>query len=66
MKSTTVLSTKCRYLRFILIDETSIVSAEILGTLEAVVRRVVRARSTYKCRQDGSIRVFGGINFIFL
>jgi len=60
-KSTTTLSTKCQCLRFILLDEISMVSAELLGTLEAVVRRVVRVRSGYKRRAaDGEDRVFGG------
>ena len=60
-KSTTTLSTKCQCLRFILVDEISMVSAQLLGTLEAVVRRVVRNRSGYKRRAaDGNIRVFGG------
>ena len=59
------LSTKCQCLRFILIDEISMVSAELLAALEHVVASVVRLRSTYKRRADGSDRIFGGINVLF-
>ena len=59
------LSMKCQCLRFILIDEISMVSAELLGALEKVVARAVRKRGGYKLRVDGSMRLFGGINLIF-
>ena len=60
------LSIKCQCLRFILIDEISMVSAELLAALENVVRQVVRLRSTYKKRPNGAERVFGGVNVLFL
>ena len=59
------LSIKCQCLRFILIDEISMVSAELLGALEKVVGKAVRKRGGYKVRVDGSIRLFGGINLVF-
>jgi len=40
------------------------VSAELLGTLESVVRQAVRVHGTYKKRPDGSTRAFGGVNLI--
>ena len=58
------LSIKCQVSRFVLIDEVSMVSAELLAALEAVVRKVVRVRCGYKRRQDGSDRPFGGINVL--
>ena len=58
------LSIKCQVLRFLLIDQVSMVSAELLAPLEAVVRKVVRVRSGYKRRLDGSDRPFGGINVL--
>ena len=57
-------SIKCQALRVIIIDEISMVSAELLGTLESVVRQAVRVHGTYKKRPDGSTRAFGGVNLI--
>ena len=53
-KDTAKMSTRCQCLRFILIDEISMVSCELLTTLESIVTRVVRIRSGYKRRADGS------------
>ena len=53
------LSTKCQSLRVMIIDELSMVSAELFGALEYVVRKVVRSRHTYKKRSDDSDRPFG-------
>ena len=58
------LSIKCQVLRFLLIDELSMVSAQLLRALEAVVRKVMRVRSGYKRRLDGSDRAFGGVNVL--
>ena len=56
---------RCQCLRFIIIDEISMVSAELLAQLDLILRKVVRARSGYRRRcSDGSIRAFGGINVI--
>ena len=59
------LAIRCQCLRFILIDEISMVSAELLAALESVVRDVVRLRGTYKVRSDGGHRLFGGVNVLF-
>ena len=65
-KSANDLSTKCQCLRFIVIDEISTVSGELLAALERVVQKVVRVRGTYKRRTDGTMRAFGGINLVML
>ena len=57
-------STKCQALRVLLIDELSMVSAELFGALEYVVKKAIRTRNTYKKRPDGSKRPFGGLNVL--
>ena len=59
------LSSRCQCLRFILIDEISMVSAQLIGQLEILVDKVVRKRNRYKHRPDATSRPFGGINVIF-
>ena len=49
-------------LRWILIDEISMVSAELLAELQYLVNQAVRIPNTYKKRQDKTFRPFGGIN----
>ena len=58
------LSMKCQALRVIIIDEVSMLWAELLGTLDKVVSDAVRVRNTYKKRSDGSTRAFGGVNVV--
>ena len=58
------LSIKCQALRVIIIDEVSMVSAELLGALQYVVTKAVRLRGTYKKRRNGSIRAFAGVNLV--
>ena len=65
-KNTAKLSTLCQSLRFIFIDEVSMVSAKLFAQLSRIVQKVVRVRSGYKRRPDGSERPFGGINVILL
>ena len=58
-RDATALSTKCQCLRFIIIDEISMVSAELLAALERVVQKVVRSQGGYKKRKNpfrGEIR----------
>ena len=55
-------SAKCQRLRFILVDEISMISAQLLAQLEILVARVIRRRSPYKVRVDGTHRPFGGVN----
>lgn len=57
-----VLFTRCQNMRWILIDEISMVSAELLSELQRRVCQAVRPMGTYKKRHDKSIRPFGGIN----
>ena len=42
------------------------VSAELLAQLEHVVQKVVNSRTLWKLRADGTKRVFGGINVLFV
>ena len=59
------LSTKCQCMRFILVDEISMVSAQLFGQLELTVSKVVRRRNLFKRRpDDGTSRPFGGMNVI--
>lgn len=58
-------STKCQCLRFILLDEISMVSAQLFGQLELIVAKVIRKRSLFKRRpDDGTSRPFGGVNVL--
>ncbi len=59
------LSTKRQSLRFLLIDEVSMVAAQLMGQLESAISKVTRQRNGYKSRQDGSVRPFGGLNACF-
>ena len=56
------LFTRCQNIRWILIDEISMVSAELLSELQRRVRQAVRDTGTYKKRRNKTIRPFGGIN----
>ena len=57
-------SIKCQALRVIIIDELSMISAELLGALAYVTKKAVRAAGSYKKRKDGSTRAFGGVNLV--
>ena len=59
-------STRCQCIRFIIIDEISMVSAELLAALEQSVRKVVRQTRIFRINEKGEVRAFGGINVIFL
>ena len=58
------LSTKCQSLRWIIIDEISMVSAQLLGQLEVAVARVVRRKNPHRLDTSGHPRPFGGINVL--
>jgi hypothetical protein len=60
------MSSQCQNLQFIIIDEISMVSAQLLAQLEVIVGRAFRKKSGYKLRPDGSERVWGGINLMLL
>ena len=57
-------SIKCQALHAILIDEVSMLPAELLGALEHVVTGAVQLHGTYKRRPCGSIRAVGGMNVV--
>ena len=57
-------SIKCQALQVIIIDEVSMISAELLGALEYIVSASIRHYGTYKKRSDGKKRVFGGVNVV--
>ena len=61
-RDTRMLYHRCLSMRWILIDEISMVSAELLAELQHLVQQAVRNPGTYKVRSDKSKRVFGGIN----
>jgi len=61
-RDTSLLFHRCINLRWLLIDEISMVSAELLAELQYVVNQAVRIPNTYKKRQDKTFRPFGGIN----
>lgn len=61
-RDTRMLYHRCLNMRWILIDEISMVSAELLSELQYLVQQAVRNPGTYKVRSDKSKRVFGGIN----
>ena len=58
------LSARCQCLRFILIDEISMIGAQLFGLLELVIRKVIRKKSVYKIRPNGTERPFGGVNIL--
>ena len=49
-------------MHIIIIDEISMVSAQLLGRLELVISKVARRRGLYKLRKDGTSRPVGGVN----
>ena len=51
------MSLKCQAAHVMITkDEISMISAKLLGTLDNVIKQTVRARGTYKKRQDQPIR----------
>jgi len=58
------LFTRCQNLRWILLDEPSMVSAELLAELERRTTQASRGTGTYKQRPDKSVRPFGGFNVL--
>ena len=55
---------RCQNLRWILLDEISMVSAELFAELERRVSQAARPAGTYKLRPDKSKRPFGGFNIL--
>ena len=65
-RDTSLLFHRCMNLRWLLIDEISMVSAELLAELEYLVTQAMRSQNTYKKRRDKSVRPFGGVNTLLL
>jgi len=63
-KDINVVFLRCQSLRWILIDEISMVSAELLFELQWRVSEAARPIGTYKFRPDKSPRPFGGFNIL--
>ena len=57
-------SIKCQALRMVIVDEVSMIPAELLGALNYVISKAARAIGSYKKRHDGTLRVFGGVNVV--
>ena len=60
-----ILYTRNQHLRFLLGDEVFMNPDELLGTFDEQFRSAAREDSRYKRRRDGSVRAFGGVNYIF-
>ena len=59
-----VVFLRCQNLRWILVDEISMVSAELVFELGRRVSEAARPIGTYKLRPDKSPRPFGGFNIL--
>ena len=51
--------------RWLIIDEISMISANLLAQVDMKLRDAIRERGTYKCSYDGTVRSFGGLNVLF-
>ena len=58
------LFTRNQNLRWLIFDETFMIPDELLGTFSDHLRDAAADSSRYKKRADGSVRVFGGYNFL--
>ena len=56
---------KNQCLRWVLVDEVSMIPDELLGCFERNFRDAAIATTRYKKRRNKSIRIFGGYNFLF-
>ena len=59
------LATKRQSLRWALIDEVSMISAQLVGVLDILIGRVTWKRDSWKRRADGTERPFGGLDVMF-
>ena len=57
-------SIKCQALMVIVLNELSMLSAELLGALQYVIQKAIRVHGAYKKRADGSTRYLGGVNAV--
>ena len=58
------LATKRQSLRWVLIDEVSMISAQLVGVLDILSGKVVWKRDSWKRRADGTKRPFGGLDVL--
>ena len=65
-EASTLTSKRLAQLRWIIIDEISMVSARLLAQLERRLRDVIPTASEFKCNAEGQVRPFAGVNIIFL
>ena len=56
---------RCLMCRWLIIDEVSMVSAQLLAQTDRRLRELVRTLETRRWRPDGSSRPFAGLNVIF-
>ena len=56
---------RCLSMRWLILDEMSTLSSNVLGLLKTYLRKACR-RHPHSKRSDGSWRPFGGLNIIFL
>ena len=59
-------SKRLAQLRWIIIDEISMVSARLLCQVEHRLRDIIATAAQFKCDADGQARPFAGINMIFI
>ena len=59
-----VLFTRNQSLRWLLFDETFMIPDELLGTFADHLQDAAADSSRYKRRADGTVRMFGGYNFL--
>ena len=58
------LAAKCQLVRWILIDEISMISAQLFGQLHFAVQKAIPLRSPFLRKEDRKIRPFGGMNVL--
>ena len=59
------LPTEPQSLRWVLIDEVSMISAQLVGVLDILIGKVAWKRDSWKRRGGGTERPFGGLNVMF-
>ena len=57
--------TKRQSLRWVLIGEVSMISAQLVGVLDILIGKVTWKRDSWKRRADGTERPFGGLDVLF-
>ena len=55
---------KFQHLRWLIVDETSTAALEVLATLEKNLLDATRPKQSWKCRKNGTVRPFAGLNVL--